>query len=49
MSKKHAKDGGSSQSPKYRHRMKSEAERNERKPNPSTCKYKSIDELMRGS
>lgn len=44
---KHYKSGNSGKSPKFRHRMKMEAERSEVKSKPSSCKYNSVSELFK--
>ena len=47
--RKHSASGfknGSGKSPNLRHSMKREAEKNEIKAKPSTCKYNSVQEIM---
>ena len=44
---KHAVSGKAPKSPRLRHRMKMDAERDERNSKPSTCTASSIAELMR--
>ncbi len=46
-SRKHGKSGVAPKSPRLRHQMKLEAERNERKASKSTCKYSSVAEALR--
>jgi hypothetical protein len=43
---KHGVKNGSGKSPKMRHTMKREAEKQEKKAKPSTCKYKSVQDAM---
>lgn len=44
---KHRKSGKAPKSPKHRHRAKLEAERNERKAKPSTCKASTVAEALK--
>ena len=44
---KHRKSGKSPKSPKAKHAIKREAEKNEIKAKPSRCKAKTVKELMR--
>ena len=45
--KKHARSGRCPKSPKMRDAMKREAEKDERKAKPSTCKFSSVSEALR--
>ena len=45
-SHKHGISGKAPKSPKLRHRMELEAQRNERKAKKSTCKHQSVFDLL---
>ncbi len=45
--KKHGRSGYCTKSPKMRHAMKREAEKNEKKAKPSTCKYLTVTEALK--
>jgi hypothetical protein len=44
--KKHGRSGRAPKSPKLRHAMKCEAEKDERKAKPSNCKFSSVSEAI---
>ena len=46
-STKHGKSGFCTKSPKFRFHAKLEAERNEVKSKPTTCKYDSVSDLLK--
>ena len=46
--KKHGRSGYAPKSPKLKHALKREAEKDERKAKPSTCKYESVSDALKG-